>query len=377
MPKTVFSDTPPLGTIVSAAWLNLIQNHRHDGKDADGSCPIDYAVDTGAANAYVATYTPAITAHVIGLPLIFKAVNANTDASTFNPGPGAVAIKRKDGTILQAGDIPAGGMIIVVFDGTYYQLQNMISQTTSILRGYIDGLTMSTTGSSATMAIAAGQAADSNNVNMMTLLNIVNKTTSAWAVGNNNGGLDTGTIAANTWYHFFLIMRPDTGVVDILFSTSASAPVMPANYTLFRRIGSGKTNSSNYWTGFMQTGDYFRWRASVLDINNSSPGTSANTGVLASIPHGVKVKALINAATYTGIGSFYISDLDANDEAPCTTSTLATPIFSWGGQPAASAWNGIQMEVMTNTSAQIRYRTTGGNMAISTLGWTDFRGKNN
>jgi hypothetical protein len=124
MAKTVFNDTPPLGTIVTAAWLNLIQNHRHNGLDADGSCPIDYAIDTGAANAYAATYTPVISAHITGLPLLFKAVHANTGASTFNPGPGAIAIKRKDGTALQAGDIPAGGMIIVIHDGTYYQLES-------------------------------------------------------------------------------------------------------------------------------------------------------------------------------------------------------------------------------------------------------------
>jgi microcystin-dependent protein/hemin uptake protein HemP len=83
-----------------------------------------YAADTGAANAYVATYSPALTAHIAGLPLTFKATNANTGASTFNPGPGAIAIKRKDGTALQRGDIPAGGLITVQHDGTYYQLQS-------------------------------------------------------------------------------------------------------------------------------------------------------------------------------------------------------------------------------------------------------------
>ena len=48
MAKTIFDDTPPQGTIVTAAFLNAIQNHRHDGANADGSCPIEYAV-AGAA----------------------------------------------------------------------------------------------------------------------------------------------------------------------------------------------------------------------------------------------------------------------------------------------------------------------------------------
>ena len=124
MGKTVYSDTPPTGTIVTAAALNAMQNHRHDGKDQDGSCPIDYTADSGSANAYAAAYSPALSAHVIGLTLKFKASHANTGASTFNPGPGAISIKRKDGTALQAGDIPNGGMITVVYDGTYYQLES-------------------------------------------------------------------------------------------------------------------------------------------------------------------------------------------------------------------------------------------------------------
>lgn len=217
MSKTIFDDTPPLGTIVTAAFLNAIQNHRHNGLDEDGSCPLDYAITTGSANAYLlnltpaltsyvigmpiffkasftssgpatlninnigakamkknfnqdieaddiqngqivmaiydgtnfqvflphnnffystdsgsadayaVTYSPALTAHVIGLPLRFKAANTNTGASTLAVnGLTAVAIKRLNGSDLQAGDIPAGGMITVAYDGTYYQLQSVI-----------------------------------------------------------------------------------------------------------------------------------------------------------------------------------------------------------------------------------------------------------
>ena len=81
-----------------------------------------YAADSGSANAYVATYTPAITTHVVGLQLEFQAAHANSGASTFNPGPGVKNIKRQNGDALQAGDIPLNGIITVVYDGTNYQL---------------------------------------------------------------------------------------------------------------------------------------------------------------------------------------------------------------------------------------------------------------
>src|SRR5437899_421050 len=167
-------------------------------------------------------------------------------------------------------------------------------QAAVVARGYLAGLTLSTAGSSSTMTVAAGQAVDSANANVMVLASALNKTTSSWAVGSGNGGLDTGAIAASTWYHFFLIKRVDTNVVDEVFSLSATSPTMPTSYTLKRRIGSGRTDGSSNWTAFSQDGDYFRWLASVLDINTTNPGTAAVTATL-TVPAGVNVHALMNA----------------------------------------------------------------------------------
>lgn len=87
-----------------------------------------YAIDTGAANAYVVTLSPAPTALTAGMRVAFKAVNANTTASTLNLNAlGATAIKRRDGTALQSGDIPAGSMCDVEFDGTNFQLMSALA----------------------------------------------------------------------------------------------------------------------------------------------------------------------------------------------------------------------------------------------------------
>lgn len=254
----------------------------------------------------------------------------------------------------------------------------------ALLRSYLAGCTLSTAGSSTTMSIAAGQCADSTNSVMINLAAIA-KTTSAWAVGTAQGGLDTGTIATSTWYHFYVIRRPDTGVVDVIFSTNATSPALPTNYTQYRRIGSGKTNGSSQWTSFTQDGDYFRLAASVLDINTTNPGTAAVTATLGSVPSGVNVKALINIGIHqgtSGAGAVYVSDLSANDEAPIAASaTLAAPLGSiswWANTTTVNFMS--QIEVRTNTSAQIRYRLSVSGAAdvfsIATLGWTDTRGRN-
>lgn len=260
-------------------------------------------------------------------------------------------------------------------DLTVAQVNTMLG-TSVILPGYINGLNLSTAGASTTMTTAVGTATDSTGVGYLVLAATTGKTTSAWAVGTGNGGLDTGAIANSTWYHFFAIKRTDTNVVDVLFSLSATAPTMPTNYTLFRRIGSGKTNGSAQWTSFTQFGDYFRWAASILDVNAATSGTAAVTRTL-TVPTGVKVKASLNVNLVSAAGDdVYLSDLDATDEA---SSQTAAPLFTGGMAFTATHGQGNWAEVMTNTSAQIRSRQEAGlaadTLRIATLGWTDYRGK--
>lgn len=240
--------------------------------------------------------------------------------------------------------------------------------------GQIFGLTMSAPGASAIMTVAVGNAVDNTLGNLMTLLASTGKTTAAWAVGTGNGGLDTGAIATATWYHFFLIQRLDTGVVDVLFSLSPTTPTMPANYTVKRRIGAGKTDGSSQWIAFVQDGDYFRWKASVADVNTANPGTAAVLAPL-SVPTGVNTRAFGDLLMNDGIGNnaVLLSDPAANDEAPTTLGPL-TFVY----QPTGT--NGIPFDIRTNTSAQIRYRLASSNAGITirltTFGWIDTRGKN-
>lgn len=68
----------------------------------------NYAVDSGAADAYVVTldYPPA--AYTDGMLLVFKATNANTGASTVNVNAlGVKALKQQNGDDVVAGDIVA------------------------------------------------------------------------------------------------------------------------------------------------------------------------------------------------------------------------------------------------------------------------------
>lgn len=372
-----------------------------------------------------ASATPTLAAYANGNTFRLVAAGTNTGATTLNINSlGAKAITKNGTTALGAGDIPSGAMITVVYDGTQFQLNNVSTaniapfvDTTALVRGssdatklvrieadglttattrvgtfpdkditfaglvdlrsYISGLTLSTAGSSATMTIAAGQAIDSTNVRGISLASSLGKTTSAWAVGTGNGGLDTGSIANATWYYFYLIIRPDTNVVDVVFSTSPSSPTLPTNYTLYRYIGAGLTNGSAQWIAFTQQDDDFYWSTPILDF--SGAGSATATLLTCSVPRGRKVKAAFNVAIAEAgsvTNASYFSDPSNADVAPSTTvAPLGSVVLATSGGTALSI--GSEVVCWTNTSAQVRHREiTTATMYVTTLGWTDTRGRN-
>lgn len=83
----------------------------------------NWANDTGSANAYSCTLSPALTVHTKGMPIRLFVANTNTGASTFNPGPGAKNIRRRDGSALIGLEMLAGAVPTLIYDGTNYIIQ--------------------------------------------------------------------------------------------------------------------------------------------------------------------------------------------------------------------------------------------------------------
>jgi hypothetical protein len=84
---------------------------------------VGFLVDTGVVNAIVTAFAVAPTAYGNGMTLTLLAAAANTGAATINVNAlGAKNIVRADGSALQAGDISAGGMIRLSYDGTVFRI---------------------------------------------------------------------------------------------------------------------------------------------------------------------------------------------------------------------------------------------------------------
>jgi len=134
--------------------------------------------------------------------------------------------------------------------------------------------------------------ADDNSSYLRLTAAITKRLDASWTVGTGNGGLDTGTKTAGVLYHVWLIKRSDTGVVDALFSTSATAPTMPSGYDKKRWLGWIITDSSTnniFQADWLGNGAdiemWFRERQTILSgfTNSAYTATSLSSVIPSSL----------------------------------------------------------------------------------------------
>jgi hypothetical protein len=358
----------------------------------------------GTADAIAVALADASTpAYFDGMRFSFRAASDTTvTGPTLNVDSlGAKTIKKTIQGVesaLVVGDIQAGQTVEVVYRSAWaaaagafellnptFAIADALTMTAALqsqartnisaaLKGQIFGLTLSNNGSDATndIDIAAGEAAstETNPVLMVLASALTKRLDAAWAVGTNQGGLDTGSIANNT-YHIWLIQRSDTGVVDALFSLSASSPTMPSGYDRKRRIGS-IMRAAGAIRAFTQIGDFFYLSTPVNDYT----GTAAVSDVLPTltVPSGLVLEPLISGNIQAS-GGGGICQLGIRG-ASWPNEIIYGPT-SQSGITMHNAWFG---GIFTNTSGQVRLSIVifAGTVLATNLftsGWIDYRGK--
>lgn len=98
----------------------------------------NYAVDTGAINAYLVALDPVTTTELIGAPLRVLIANTNTGASTLNYGAGLVPIRRRDGSALIGNELIAGEVAEFIPQSGFVQLMAPAATTPAALAAGID-----------------------------------------------------------------------------------------------------------------------------------------------------------------------------------------------------------------------------------------------
>lgn len=116
-----------------------------------------YAAGGGSANAQTVTLSPAVSAYAAGLKACWLPADANTSSTpTLNlNGVGAETIIKTGGAALANGDLSISAVACVVYDGTYFELQN--PQTSSAVSAgitVVQGCVNSNSGSPSSIGCA-------------------------------------------------------------------------------------------------------------------------------------------------------------------------------------------------------------------------------
>jgi len=188
-----------------------------------------YSADSGSANAYAVTLSPAPSL-VAGSQVCFLAVNGNTTASTLAVNGGsAKAIKKGATNDLGSGDIVSGQIVCVVYDGANFQLvsplptgtgtvtttgspaanQVALFSSSTVIKGAASDSTtthalFATAGAPAFRAIASGDLPP--GLNAFSALTSSTNTTAAMVVGtgstlgvSGSGTIDVTSLLGGTW----------------------------------------------------------------------------------------------------------------------------------------------------------------------------------
>ncbi len=341
----------------------------------------DFYADSGAANAYVLTRSTtikAIPSYRDGLRISFIAGNTNSGASTVNVSTlGVKNITLPDGTALTGGEIIAGNYIECRYDLSNDRFHIVVA-TIALPKGYIDGLILSNEAGDTDHDIEVSPGvcrSDANDLDMAITTAWIKQIDVVWAVGTGNGGRASGVaLSVDTWYHFFEIGKADGSAVDFGFDTDVDAVNLLADasgYTSYRRLGSVLTDGSSNILGFIQTGGDFRFNLRITDYSAAAAATSRQTVTLTvpiDVPIMAKIKLSYQDASITHLRLFEVGETDVSP----TTNALDDLTADTNSQVVST-----EMEIKTDTSAQIQYRTdaVGNLITIVSKGWRDYRGK--
>lgn len=257
------------------------------------------------------TMSPTLTAYAAGQLFYFIASGANTGAVTLNiDGLGAKAITRDGSTALAAGDINSGEIVVVIYDGTRFQ---MINAANSFGNTTING-TLTVTGNTGLQA----------NVSV----------TSALSVGGTFAVTGAATLGSTLAV---------TGKSDLPTVSTASANAAVAVITDLSAAGASIT-SANVGTAVVTTGTVTNLTATSASVASVNAGvallTTATvtnlTATGASIASANLGNAVISALTLTGVsvasanvGVANITDLRAVG-ASVTSANLGTAVVTNG-----------------------------------------------
>jgi len=163
----------------------------------------DKLVTVSGTDTLTGSVTPALTAYAAGNLFSFVVANTNTGAVTINiDGVGSKSITRTGSTALVAGDMVAGEVVLIEYDGTRFQLLNPNSYTNLLVSGTLNyggvTLTNAVTGTGK-MVLDTSPAVNNPTVtNYVESVVAIGTVSSSNTIALTNGTVQTATLTAST-----------------------------------------------------------------------------------------------------------------------------------------------------------------------------------
>lgn len=237
-------------------------------------------------------------------------------------------------------------------------------QITTLPFKYIDGLNVATA-SDSTLTVSAGRCRDSQNVYDI----VVDEAITINAEVNGVNGLDTGALAASTWYAVHAI-GDSSNFNDgaVLLSASVTAPYLPSGYDVFKHVGWARTDGSVDFIILHQKGNsnerkYF-YDALVAVLSAQGSATYDAVDCAAAMPPTSTI-AMIN---YT-----FLPATQTNVFTLRPTGSASTTGFT--GQTATVSVNAKgYVETITDDEQSLDYITSSASddLTLNVMGFIDY-----
>lgn len=185
------------------------------------------------------------------------------------------------------------------------------------------------------------------------------------AATNGANGLDTGSMAASTWYYVWAISN---GSVNAgLLSTSSTSPTLPSGYTYYTLLGAVRSNASTAFLKFKQSNkDVFYY--AYFNVTGGSATSWTSIDVSAYVPPIATAAKTISFCTMTAVSNAYYCYI-GGDGAVEHSYQMAF-FFNSGYTLQEPTWTD---EIPMQTPQTLYYYTNGGSNVSQANGITGYK----
>jgi len=285
---------------------------------------INYAVDTGAVNAYVVALPYVPSGYVDGLAVVFRPLNTNTGVSTINVNSlGVKSIRRSDGSAVSAGDIVVGVPLTARYSTAtgFFHIPSNSSADAANAAAAAAAAAVSASGASTSEANATASAALASSI----------------AAGLN--ATSTSSLAIGTGSKSFTTQSGKQFAAGQFISAASAAN--SANYMHGQVTSYSSTNLVVNVTDIGGSGTLADWNISVSGSQGSiGPTGATGTGIL------TKVEVSGTTQTATSGNDYFLGNV--------SLTAVTAPASADGAHFAVTPGNGLLTNTIDFGAATVR-----------------------